>query len=213
MAKVTFETLLREVYQDFGGKHRAEKSVLEWYKVNYQNVLNESVAQTKTMLVPGKMYVFKYNPKLKNKLDYYDKNPIVLSLGKYMNTKEGRLDLGVNLNFLPPRVKNLLLSKIFDNYSRLINNNISDYPDNAILQRFLPLNYKIAESILDRYKVKFALRSYYMNRRYESAVVAYEHWPKMLMLDVKDIEGASIRKIYSQYYNQYRKRNQEGKFK
>ena len=57
----------------------------------------------------GKMYMFAYNPKGKNKLPYYDTFPLVITLGwdrKYIH--------GLNLHYLPPVARQKLLVRLLD---------------------------------------------------------------------------------------------------
>jgi len=101
-------------------------------------------AQNRENLVPniqrGNMYMFYYNPKLKDRLPYYDKFPLVIPLEKY-----GNGFLGINFHYLPPKIRVALLNRIRDKnmtYRTLknhkyIKHTIKRYLNNHIQGRFL----------------------------------------------------------------------------
>lgn len=55
----------------------------------------------------GKMYAFVYDPKTKKKLPYYDRLPLVIPIEMY---NDGFL--GINLHYLDPRTRAILLDKL-----------------------------------------------------------------------------------------------------
>lgn len=57
----------------------------------------------------GSMFFYWYDPKLKDKLPYYDAFPLTIVLNRY---KDGFL--GLNLHYLPPDVRAQFLSKLMD---------------------------------------------------------------------------------------------------
>lgn len=62
----------------------------------------------------GKMYMFNYDPKLKDKLPYYDTYPLVFPIEYY-----GDSFLGINLHYLPPMMR----TKLMDALQSTLNNN------------------------------------------------------------------------------------------
>lgn len=57
----------------------------------------------------GRMYFFYYNPKHKKTLPYYDEFPLVIPIEYY---DDGFL--GLNLHYLPPRLRAILLAKLVE---------------------------------------------------------------------------------------------------
>jgi len=57
----------------------------------------------------GKMYTYQYNPKHKDTLPYYDINPLVIPIAFYPDGY-----LGLNLHYLPPKLRLLFLDKLMD---------------------------------------------------------------------------------------------------
>jgi len=58
-------------------------------------------------ITPGKMFAYTYNPKLKDKLSYYDNNPLVIVLEL---TTDGWY--GANLHYLPPKLRAELMEAV-----------------------------------------------------------------------------------------------------
>jgi hypothetical protein len=79
----------------------------------------------------GRMYLFRYDPKTKNKLPYYDRYPLVIPIGSGSKTggtaSSGGSFLGLNLHYLPPVLRaklmdalyNVASSKTFDDKTKL----------------------------------------------------------------------------------------------
>ena len=70
----------------------------------YLSRLRESANKTFTI---GNMYLFKYDPKWKHKLPYYDTLPLVIVLSV---TKKGFL--GLNLHYLDPKLRLLFFNEL-----------------------------------------------------------------------------------------------------
>ena len=61
----------------------------------------------RTRIAPGKMFAYSYDPKLKDKLPYYDENPLVIIL-------DVRPDgwYGANIHYLPPKLRVDLMEQV-----------------------------------------------------------------------------------------------------
>ena len=83
---------------------------------NSQKILKSDISYLTTNIIPGHMYMFLYDPKLKNELPYYDAFPLVLPFAK---TDDGFI--GLNLHYLPYQPRAQLLSRLmeFANNSKL----------------------------------------------------------------------------------------------
>lgn len=60
-------------------------------------------------VLPGKMYFYNYDPKLKEVLPFYDMFPLVIPIKKYSDGF-----LGLNLHYLPVKYRTILLDKLYD---------------------------------------------------------------------------------------------------
>lgn len=95
----------------------------EWYREQILNLhnhnknrhvatLNES-SRIVGQITIGRMYLFRYDPKLKMKLPIYDTNPLVLPF----NTAQGGF-LGINFHYLPHGFRLYLLEALEPHYQR-----------------------------------------------------------------------------------------------
>ena len=66
----------------------------------------------------GRMYLFRYDPKTKNKLPYYDRYPLVIPIGTGGKTggtaSSGGSFLGLNLHYLPPVLRAKLMDALYN---------------------------------------------------------------------------------------------------
>lgn len=60
-----------------------------------------------TTLMPGNLYMYGYDPKLKNELPYYDRFPLVFPFRK---TQDGFI--GLNMHYLPYQLRIILLDRL-----------------------------------------------------------------------------------------------------
>lgn len=117
----------------------------EWFRrraarltrINREQLLRAGDRGSAAPKVPGKMYMFFYDPKTKDKLPYYDKFPLIFIVGK----AEGGF-YGLNLHYLPP----ILRLRMLDGLLNYVGD--KDYDDNtrirmsyAMLQRTAKLRY------------------------------------------------------------------------
>jgi hypothetical protein len=94
----------------------------EWYREQILNarknfgkpstMLNED-ARFVGQITIGRMYLFRYDPKLKEKLPIYDTNPLVFPF----NTASGGF-LGINFHYLPPGFRLYLIEALEPHYVR-----------------------------------------------------------------------------------------------
>lgn len=98
------------------GVRAGTKKAMKWFQnrieqiasVDRSDLLSDKTRQSGTIL-PGKMFLYKYDPKHKATLPYYDIYPLIFPIGKY---KDGHL--GINLHYLPPKLRAVILQKLLD---------------------------------------------------------------------------------------------------
>jgi len=195
---------IKQLSKDAGSKKLAMKQAENWFENSKKKINEKSVAKTTSRFLPGKIYVFRYNdPKYKDKLEWWDMNPVVLAL----DSNESN-DLGINLNLLPVNVKEELLDFIYDRLQGSIKGQtMGSKAGNAAAQGYVSLTYAGAKSFLDRFGFDFAIRQYIPNRKSNQATVAYENWPEMALCDFIDINGASIGSIKWRFRNHLKNKN------
>ena len=75
--------------------------------VNRRQLLKDDNFKTAKRLLPGKMYMYFYNPKTKADLPYYDRFPLIFMVE---SVKDGFY--GINLHYLPPKIRAILFDKL-----------------------------------------------------------------------------------------------------
>ena len=111
------------------GKAKASKESLSWFEDSLNDRKNKSVMPIRSRFIPGKMYIFEYNP-ITEGIPWYDDNPIVLALDPYDGD-----DIGINVSMLPPKFREQFLDEIYDRYQSTIKR--ASKTDNAKNQRGL----------------------------------------------------------------------------
>jgi len=103
-------------FQDIRLKRQDQEKSWQWYRTNVQrlgasaqqlrnDVRTQSTFANKIQI--GKMYLFRYDPKLKDVLPVYDTYPLVLPFG---SAKGGFL--GINLHYLPYGYRFMIIDKL-----------------------------------------------------------------------------------------------------
>ena len=90
------------------------QTALSWYANNAKRLKRlkpKQLMRDKDNLSPnahiGRMYMFNYNPKTKEKLPYYDRFPLVIPIEPYNNGF-----LGLNFHYLNPKYRIVLLNAL-----------------------------------------------------------------------------------------------------
>jgi len=138
----------------------------------------------KSGAIIGRMYFFFYDPKTKDKLPYYDRFPLVLPIEQYQDGF-----LGLNLHYLHPKQRIILLDKLSDYASN------SKYDSTTKLR----LSYDVlrrSSSISEHIPcVKKYLFSHVESRFLE---IAADEWDIAALLPMESFVGASTGKVYAE---------------
>jgi len=197
-------TLLQDIYQIESdiGLIQAEKEANSWFREARRDDNDFSVARApeqKGYLHAGKISIFTYNPKGKSVLDYYDKKPVVISLGQVKH-KNRMYDLGINLNFIPVPYKWYILNTINKLYSGFFKQQmLGRNSGNAILQRMVHYRYAVLKQILRQYKVSHAIRLYIPSRKSRVYITSYETWSRIAFLSIENFEGITYNEMIQKY--------------
>lgn len=189
---------------------KTSKEAYEWLMGEMKNSKGSRVQiNNDPYLQPGKLYIFKYLPKYKNELDYWDKHPIVLALGK-MEGPSGKIILGLNISWYPPEARKYLIEKIRYFYKEKYESAIKSKSLNANAQSPVYIDLYQLKTALDQYGLSFALRSYIPNNiKSPKVCICYEDWDKALLLSqprifpelIKNNPYYSLSNIYLEFKN------------
>ena len=135
------------IFDEISKLRKSGKEPYQWYRNRIKELGTPSQAQ---LIRDGKitgrvnfgaLNMFIYDPKLKNKLPYYDTFPLVLPLERY---RDGFL--GINFHYLPYALRARLLSRLDPNanYSalknvRLVKPTLKRYLNTNVRSRFRKL--------------------------------------------------------------------------
>lgn len=96
-----------------------QQGSIDWYRQKINSLTGKPSREDlirkgnqKTMVIPGNMYFYFYDPKHKDDikiLPYYDRFPLVVVLDRY---RDGIL--GLNLHYLPPKQRGAFLAQLYD---------------------------------------------------------------------------------------------------
>lgn len=130
----------------------------------------------------GRMYMFQYDPKGKDKLPYYDTFPLIFVLEKY---NDGFL--GMNLHYLPPTYRARLMDRLYD----------IERDDTLRESKKLKLSYQMLNSVA-RYKYfRPTVKRYLANHvRSRFLYVPAEEWDIALMLPTQRFKKGRSSRIW-----------------
>lgn len=175
----------------------------KWFEKRYvERIIDTKEINFKILpLEIGKIYIFPYSPIYADKLSFFDYMPINLILG-YIITKAGRLNpYGINLSYIPPKIRVAILDTIIKIFkTQYINPNITRISEENWNLKTLPMTYDIAKRILHNSGFEFAIRSYRNDRMgNKPLILTYEDWWRLSTIHSKFLAKMTIRMVYYRY--------------
>lgn len=145
-------------------------------------VLKGDPSALKTSVLPGKLYMFLYDPKLKATLPYYDKFPLVFPFRKLESGF-----LGLNMHYLPYQLRIKLLDKLMT------------FKSNSKLDETTKLKYSWA--VIDgvsRYNAAIPCVKHYLTDHVRSPFrqIGADDWATAMMLPVERFTGATKDQVW-----------------
>ena len=196
-----YPSKLAKEYSRHRGFINASKESMEWYNsIKSKKGVVDRTQDWNKMFDRGKVYIFDYNPKTADILSFYDKNPMVLSLGKLRRLgEEGPLDLAINLNFIPTDLKENILDLAYKNGKSTIRKEFENDTKPGNQREIKNFTYRSAIKVLKNTGFEFSLRSYYKHRRKNTRVLSYSEWFRTLFLSTEDMVGVKISQVHAAY--------------
>ena len=164
---------------------------LKWFTSKINNLKNpralanqirkETDRNTNRFLIGG-LYFFYYSAKYDDRLPYWDAFPLVLPLERY-----GDGFLGMNLHYLPPRIRAGFMDKLM---------NFAIYDDNDEIKR-LRVTYDII-SASRRYKEFRPCVKRYLYKNIASKLLKVEpnEWETAVFLPVHQFQKAKVNEVW-----------------
>lgn len=182
-----FHDLLK-LAEDQNVANQRKATSLEWFRQKVKTLKRirpYELQQDKTRFVSkpmlGHVYHFRYNPKTKADLPYYDLFPLCIPI-KY--TKGGIT--GLNLHYLPPTYRALLFQKLGD-----LEKNVNDQKVIAVTYQLLneASKYRWAKPCLKRYLFSY-MRTPFIN-------IPVEEWNIVTFLPTEMFEKAKKEDVWA----------------
>lgn len=152
-----------------------------------QVVSNNGASQVSNNLIPGRMYMFFYDPKTKATLPYYDRFPLVFPFSK---TDDGFI--GLNMHYLPHKLRFTLMDRLL-----MFKNNDKFDESTKLKYSWATINgmakFALAKPCVKRY-LKDHLRSPLVN-------IVSQDWSTAMMLPVERFVGASTSAVWADSRN------------
>ena len=197
-------TIVKDTYLKFLNKYIKNNKNEYFLQMNEGSELNNS---KKPFFIPGRIYTFQYDPISKDVLSFYDKRPIIMVHDVYTNpTSKNELVLGINLNFLPEKIRVAVLQFYFEKFKTEINKSEQMHWDDKFyatssnVVRFLKdwlLQLKIFQS--KSISFSFAYRQYIIKRIDSATLIEDDDWGMIPFIQPKDIMGKGLAVIYDEY--------------
>lgn len=140
-----------------------------------ENVEKENIRA----VLPGQLIMFDYfYPKTEEQLEYYDAMPCTIFFG-IRKTELGKRVIGFNLHYYPPRIRYMVMDRIFDifkpfylqNWDKSLNNEIPDF------------NFKMIMKQLERAKLDFGIRQYIPELMRQIRPIPPKDWQKAVFTE------------------------------
>ena len=140
----------------------------------------------------GRLCMFYYYPKTRDKLPYYDRYPMVIPI---------RLDrdgfLGLNFHYLPPRHRALLMDELV---TKVIKNN------KTTERKRILLSYQILKTAIRiNYFIPTIKKYLYSHLKSRIYMIEPEYWNIVLFLPLERFEKAPISRVYVDSLRKIRK--------
>lgn len=158
----------------------------------------------KRIMFQGGLFIFEYkNPKYIDNLSvlpWFDKFPLVISLGPKV-TNLGVRNIGFNLHLLPPKIRIIVLCRIFELHKAMYRYMIFYNKQNPV-----GINYSLIVNQLNRYGVKFAIRMYIPSRMNQIVTFPYRDWKNAIFIPSRGYSRIRAAKLIKEWRD-YCKKN------
>lgn len=166
------------------------KAAVLWYQENYLNAPEKFVKRR--ALQPGTLVMFDYDtPKTEDKLEWWDRQPLVLVLQPFI-TKEDKIRItGINLHLLPPNIRRLVLYQAFLIYKSEYTAQL--FTDKAALQ--VNIEWQVIKKQLDKFGAGFAFRMYIQNLMRNVVEFNQDDWKYAVYIPSRAYEKTNLTEL------------------
>lgn len=131
----------------------------------------------------GKMYFYFYDPKTKDSMPYYDRFPLVIPIERYSDGF-----LGLNLHYIHPRQRIILLDKLSDTASN------KKFDDKTKLK----ISYDYLKAASTAFEAMPCIKRYLFTQIQSRFLeISADEWDIAALLPTSTFVGASTSKVYA----------------
>lgn len=173
------------------GWFESQVTLLTKQNLTPQKVISGKPEQLTTTLVPGNLYLYGYDPKMKKELPYYDRFPLVFPFRK---TPDGFI--GLNMHYLPYNLRIALLDKL------LI------FKTNNRMDETTRLKYSWATiDGISKFNAAIPCVKQYLNGHVKTQFrkIDSEDWATAMLLPVERFVGASKQEVWAESQRKIRR--------
>jgi hypothetical protein len=148
-----------------------------------RKVMNSDSDQVKNSVVPGSLYMFMYDPKLKDTLPYYDMFPLVFPFKRVPGGF-----YGLNMHYLPYQARVVLLQRLMDfKTDEKMNENTR-----------LKFSWRLINGV-SKFKWAEPCVKHYLTNHVKSTFrkIDANDWATAMLLPVEQFVGASKAKVWA----------------
>lgn len=173
------------------GVEKNSDESLQWFKtqlkgmknVNRRDLLKDDAFKVRSKTLPGRMFMYFYDPKNKKTLPYYDRFPLIFMVEK----AEGGF-YGLNLHYLPPKQRALL----FDKLMQYTSNKRYD------ITTRLRLNYQVLKQASKLAFFKPCFKHYLTDHvRSQIIEVPADNWETVLFMPTENFKKKSVGTVWT----------------
>ncbi len=162
----------------------------EYGRINERKLVSSNPTRAVSMVKPGDMYMFMYDPKYKETLPYYDRFPLIFPF----KVQHDRF-WGLNLHYLPHTQRAMLMDALYD----LANNNRYDESTK------LNLSYNILNRSSKLRWFKPCVKQYLFTQLNSKFLYVYpSEWDIALFLPLERFSKAPMARVWFQSKEQVR---------
>lgn len=173
-----------------GVEKNSDKS-LQWFKtqlkgmknINRRALLKDDAFKVRSKTLPGRMFMYLYDPKNKKTLPYYDRFPLI-----FMVERANGGFYGLNLHYLPPKQRAIL----FDKLMQYTSNKRYD------ITTRLRLNYQVLKQASKLAFFKPCFKHYLTDHvRSKLIEVPADNWETVLFMPTEQFKKKSVGTVWT----------------
>lgn len=156
----------------------------DYGRVNERRLVSGNPTRAVTVIKPGEMYMFMYDPKYKDTLPYYDRFPLIFPF----KVEHDRF-WGINLHYLPHRQRAVLMDALYDTA------NNTRYDESTKLL----ISYKLLQSTSKLRFFKPCVKQYLYSQLNSKFLYVYpSEWDIALFLPLERFSKAPASRVWFQ---------------